>query len=145
MVLNRLVVYVARLLAVVVVAAVTTAGVTWAASHGVPATGAAPQASKPKAAAPLMVPDVRNLAFVFAKETLEDAGFAWRVAGKVHGYSANTVVSETPSPGAKLVDRGAPVVVLTLKRVKGYPQAGEPQDVSPYGASKDVPAGLAKG
>ena len=28
-----------------------------------------------------MVPDVRGLAFVFVKGTLEDAGFAWRVAG----------------------------------------------------------------
>jgi beta-lactam-binding protein with PASTA domain len=144
-VLNRFVVYLTRLLAVVVVAAVTTAGVTWAASHGVPATGATPPAVKPRAAAPLMVPDVRNLAFVFAKETLEDAGFAWRVAGKVHGFPANTVVVETPSPGVKLVDHGAPVVVLRLKRAKGYPQVGEPQDVSPYAASKAVPAGLAKG
>ena len=53
-----------------------------------------------------------------------------------------------PVAGAKLVDRGAPVVVLTLPEanVKGYPQAGEPQDVSPAtAASKDVPAGLAKG
>jgi PASTA domain len=140
-VLNRLVVYLTRVAAVVVVAAATTAGVTWAASQGVPDTGAAPPAATPRPAAPLLVPDVRNLAFVFAKEALEDAGFAWRVRGGVEGYPANTVVSQTPSPGAKLLDNGAPLVVLRLKRAKGYAQTGEPQDVSPYFASRDRPAG----
>lgn len=132
--------------AALVVAIAATAGGTWAAAHGVPSTSVANgPAVKPRAATPLMVPDVRHLPFVFAKEALEDAGFAWRVKGKVHGYPANTVVAQTPSPGAKMVDNGAPLVVLSLQRTKGYPQAGQPQDVSPYAASKDHPAGLAKG
>jgi len=135
-----------RVTVVLVVAIAATAGGTWAASHGVPATGLAnTPAVTPRAATPLMVPDVRHLPFVFAKEALEDAGFAWRVKGKVHGYPANTVVSQTPSPGAKMIDNGAPLVVLSLERTKGYPQAGQPQDVSPYAASKARPAGLAKG
>ena len=144
--MNRFAAYLAKFAAVVVVAAVATAGGTWAASHGVPKTAAPPKVvATPQAPAVLMVPDVRNLAFVFAKGALEDAGFAWRVVGKVHGYPANTVVSQSPSPGARMLDDGAPLVVLTLKRTKGYAQGGEPQDSSPYAATKDRPAGLAKG
>ena len=45
------------------------------------------------------VPDVRGQAYVFAKGTLEEAGFAWRVAGAVQGYPANTVVSQSPARG----------------------------------------------
>jgi len=144
---NRFAAYLAKFAAVVVVVAAATAGGTWAASHGVPVTGATPKVPvvKPHQQAVLMVPDVRNLAFVFAKGQLEDAGFAWRVVGKVQGFPANTVVAQTPSPGAKMLDNGAPVVVLTLEKTKGYPQTGEPQDSSPYAASKDRPAGLAKG
>ena len=135
-----------RVTLVLVVAIAATAGGTWAASHGVPATGLASAPTvKPRAATPLMVPDVRNLPFVFAKESLEDAGFAWRVKGKVQGYPANTVVAQTPSPGAKMTDTGAPLVVLRLTRTKGYPQVGQPQNVSPYSASKDRPFGLTKG
>ena len=42
----------------------------------------------------LLVPDVRKEAFVFAKSTLADDGFAWRVVGKVHGYASNTVIAQ---------------------------------------------------
>lgn len=144
--LKRFALYLVRFAAVVVAAGAATAGGTWAASHGVPTTGAVPTvAPRPHAPAALMVPDVRNLAFVFAKGALEDAGFAWRVVGKVQGFPANTVVAQSPSPGAKMLDNGAPLVVLRLQVAKGYRQSGEAQNSSPYAASKARPAGLAKG
>jgi hypothetical protein len=79
----------------------------------------------------VVVPDVTGQAFVFAKGTLEDAGFAWRVSGKVHGYSTNTVATQTPEAGTKLIDTGAPLVQVTLTRGK-YAESGQPEDLSPY-------------
>ena len=81
---------------------------------------------------PLVVPDVRNQAFVFAKGALEDAGFAWRVVGSVHGYAANTVVAQSPAAGTRVLDTGAPLITLTLHRNSAYPQSGSSEDVSPY-------------
>jgi hypothetical protein len=79
----------------------------------------------------VVVPDVTGQAFVFAKGTLEDAGFAWHVGGKVQGYSTNIVATQTPAPGTKLIDTGAPLVQVTLSRGK-YAQSGQPEDLSPY-------------
>lgn len=137
--MKRVTVFLVRLAAVAAVAAAATAGVTWAAGQGVPATGKTPKAAAAAAPAlPLVVPDVRKLAFVFAKEMLEDSGLAWRVRGSVHGYPANTVVAQSPAPGVRLRDNGAPTIVLTLSRTKGYPQTGQPADRSPYAASRAV-------
>ena len=80
----------------------------------------------------VVVPDVRHESFVFAKGQLQDAGFAWRVAGRVHGYPANTVVSQAPAPGTKLIDTGAPLITVTLEQNKQFAPQGEPQDTSPY-------------
>jgi hypothetical protein len=66
---------------------------------------------------------------------LEDEGYAWRVVGKVHGYSANVVVSQSPVPGTRVVDTGSPLIKLQLSRSSRYPQAGAPEDTSPYGAT----------
>ena len=88
-------------------------------------------APAPVTAATVVVPDVTGQAFVFAKGTLEDTGFAWKVAGKVHGYAANKVSTQTPAAGTKLRDTGAPTITVTLERTK-YPEQGEPEDVSPY-------------
>lgn len=95
------------------------------------------------AAAPLtlVVPDLRNEAFVFAKGQLQDAGFAWQVIGATPGYSANIVVKQTPPPGTKLVDTGAPLVKVTLERNKQYGVKGEPEDTSPYAGTADRLAG----
>jgi PASTA domain len=79
----------------------------------------------------LLVPDVRRQAYVFAKTTLEEAGFAWRVTGGVAGYAANTVASQSPAPGTLVVDTGAPTIVLSLNRGR-YPQDGAPENASPY-------------
>jgi beta-lactam-binding protein with PASTA domain len=89
----------------------------------------------------LVVPDLRNEAFVFAKGQLQDAGFAWKVTGGAPGYSANIVVSQSPPPGTKLVDTGAPLIKLTLQRNKRYGPKGEPEDTSPYSATADRLAG----
>jgi hypothetical protein len=88
--------------------------------------------AEPTAASLLLVPDVRKQAYVFAKSTLEESGFAWRVTGGVRGYSANLVSSQSPAPGTRVLDTGAPTISLTLTRNSGYGQEGAPEDASPY-------------
>ena len=130
-----------RIAAIVLVALGATAGLTYAAGSGIttPTTPAATTVTPPTT---IVVPDVRNQAFVFAKGALEDAGFAWKVSGSVRGYSSNTVVSQVPAPGTKLIDTGAPLVTVALKRNPHYGEAGDPEDVSPYAATADVNADL---
>jgi beta-lactam-binding protein with PASTA domain len=80
----------------------------------------------------LVVPQVRGQVYVFAKGILEDAGFAWQVIGRVQGYSANLVATQQPKPGTVVVDTGAPLVTLTLKRNPRFRQRGMPDNASPY-------------
>jgi hypothetical protein len=75
---------------------------------------------------------VRRQAYVFAKGTLEQGGFAWRVEGSVPGFAANTVVSQSPEPGTRLEPDGAPIIVLRLARNGSYAQDGVPENASPY-------------
>jgi hypothetical protein len=118
-----------------------TATLTYAAGRQ---PGSTPTASATAAPTPpLVVPDVRNQAFVFAKGSLEDAGFAWRVLGSVHGYAANTVATQSPAPGTRVLDTGAPLITLTLTRNSAYPQTGEAADASPYAGTVLQPAELA--
>jgi hypothetical protein len=109
-----------------------TATITLAASSTL--SGPATPPATPVAAAPepLVVPDVRKQAYVFAKGTLEQDGFAWRVEGGVAGFAANVVVSQSPAPGSRVVPEGAPIVVLRLSRNGAYKQEGMPENVSPY-------------
>jgi len=86
----------------------------------------------------LMVPDVRKKAYVFAKGILQDAGFAWRVDGNVKGFSANTVTVQRPAPGTKVIDNGAPLVVLSLSRNTTYGESGLPENSAPYKATRVV-------
>ena len=112
------------------------ATLTYGAAKRLSAPAQRPQAA---ASAPtVVVPDVTGQAFVFAKGALEDAGFAWKVTGAVHGYAANRVVSQSPLAGTKLRDTGAPTVSVSLTRT-GYTQTGEPEDVSPYMGTAVVP------
>jgi len=129
-----------RAAALVALGVVFTAGVAWAASSGVPKVGKVPALAKAAQPKPMVVPDVRDEAFVFAKGTLEDAGFAWRVVGKIQGYAANTVVAQSPAPGAKVYDTGAPLVTLKLKRNRAYPERGVAEDAAPYQATELVSA-----
>lgn len=98
-------------------------------------------ASQATVASALVVPDVTGQAFVFAKGSIEDAGFAWRVTGSVHGYATNTVAFQTPVAGTKLKDTGAPTLTLTLAR-GSFQEKGEPEDVSPYQGTAVVAYGL---
>jgi beta-lactam-binding protein with PASTA domain len=100
-------------------------------------------APAPVTAPTLVVPDVAGQAFVFAKGTLEDTGFAWRVAGGVHGYAANKVATQSPGAGTKVRDTGAPTITVTLTRT-AYPEKGEPEDVSPYLGTALEPIALPK-
>jgi PASTA domain len=123
------------LFAAVVCALGATATLTYAAGRKLSTVPAKPPAAAPLRAT-LVVPDVRHEAFVFAKGALQDGGFAWRVTGGVHGFPANTVVEQSPAPGTKLVDTGAPLVTIKLTRNGKYKQTGEPQDVSPYAPTR---------
>jgi hypothetical protein len=120
-----------RLAVLVAVALLTTAGLTFAASSTLSASPTTPPAATSELP-PLVVPDVRHQAYVFAKGMLEQGGFAWRVEGAVRGYSANLVAGQTPAPGTKLSAGGAPTIVLRLQRNAGYAQQGTPEDKSPY-------------
>ena len=93
------------------------------------APAAAPVAATPE---PLVVPDVRKQAYVFAKGSLEQGGFAWRVQGSVPGFAANVVVAQSPAPGTRVLADGAPIVNLRLSRNGSYEQEGLPENASPY-------------
>src|ERR671934_1752028 len=118
-------------LAVLLVLLLGTATFTYAAQQRIAATKPV-RAPRPVAPPLLVVPSVSGQAYVFAKGTLQDAGFAWRVEGSVRGFAANTVVEQRPAAGARVVDTGAPLVVLRLAANKRYAQSGEPEDASPY-------------
>jgi hypothetical protein len=98
-------------------------------------------APAPVAVATLVVPDVSGQAFVFAKGTLADTGFAWQVIGSVHGYAVNNVASQSPPAGTRVRDTGAPTISVTLKRTP-YPEKGNPEDVSPYAGTSLQPVGV---
>ena len=99
-------------------------------------------APAPVTAATLVVPDLSGQAFVFAKGTLEDTGFAWQVIGGVHGYAANKVARQSPPAGTRVRDTGAPTISVTLKRT-AYAEKGSPEDVSTYVGTPVQPISLA--
>src|SRR6185437_3568416 len=77
----RLRAHLPRVALLVLLGLAATAVVSYAAGQR---AGSTPPATSTTAAVPpLVVPDVRNQAFVFAKSALEDAGFAWHVLGSV--------------------------------------------------------------
>jgi beta-lactam-binding protein with PASTA domain len=128
------------LLPAAVLVALTMAAITYAAGQKLAVTPT-PIGTQAKTIVTVVVPDVRRESFVFAKSQLQDAGFAWQVTGKVQGYPANTVVSQSPPPGTKLIDTGAPLVMLTLEQNKQYALQGEPQNTSPYEPTANKLAG----
>lgn len=118
-----------RLAIAVVVVLLATATITFAAETR---QTAAPQpAAEPTVVSTLLVPDVRSQVYVFAKTTLEEGGFAWRVTGGVAAYSGNLVSTQAPAPGSIVLDTGAPTIVLTLTRGK-YAEDGAPEPAAPY-------------
>jgi PASTA domain-containing protein len=129
---ERLPIFLPRIAVVVLVALAASAGLTFAAGKKIQASAPAAAPTAPRKVETIVVPDLRNQAFVFAKGQLEDLGFAWRVNGGVHGYAANTVVSQSPPAGTKLINTGSPLIVLTLARNGKYVQKGAPEDASTY-------------
>jgi hypothetical protein len=123
-----------RIAIFVVLGLFATATLTYAAEKRITATTppAAP-VTAPKADV-IVVPDVRGQAYVFAEGILEDNGFAWRVPGG-NGYAANSVVAQSPLPGTRVVDTGAPLVTLALGKNGAYPQRGTPVNESPFSAT----------
>jgi len=122
-----------RVVFVTVLAVLAFAGLTYAAQQT--AATPAPQVTATTATiAPqiLVVPDVRGQAFVFAKGIVQDAGFAWHVTGSVGGYAVDTVATQRPEAGTRVVDTGAPILTLTLARNSHYKEHGQPENDSPY-------------
>ena len=129
---SRLVTLAPRLIALIVIWLLAAA--SWTLAAGGPQT---PQPSTPAAGEPttpevIVVPEVRRQAYVFSKGILQDAGFAWRVEGPVGGYAGNIVLSQVPAAGVRVVDNGAPTVVLRLKRSGEYDERGVPENHSSY-------------
>jgi len=125
-----------RLVALAVIAFVGSTSLTFAAGgqKRVPEQTPDPVPPAPRKDAKhyLVVPDVRRQAYVFAKGMLDDGGFAWRVEGRVGGYATNLVLSQSPAPGARVLDTGAPEIVLRLARNPDYEEQGVPENVSPF-------------
>ena len=134
----RRLLFIAAVLVGLVVTAITYAA---AGRQLAAVTNTAPTTTATAPSVVLVVPDIRREAFVFAKEQLQDGGFAWKVVGGVDGFAANTVVSQTPPPGTRLLDTGAPLVTITLSRNKQYRPVGEPQNTSPYPSTPNRLAG----
>ncbi len=131
--MTRLVAFLPRLVVLTVVWLLLTAALTFAAGGKLSTPAAQPKRTAAAAAPPavLVVPDVRRKAYVFAKGILEEAGFAWKIGGAVQGYAVNLVADQQPAPGTRVVDTGAPTIVLRLTQ-GGYRQTGDPENVSPY-------------
>jgi PASTA domain-containing protein len=121
-----------RAVVIALIWVLATAAFTFAADKTQLVSGATPKPD-PAAAQPpdLTVPSVTGQAFVFAKGMLEDSGFAWHVVGSVHGYAGNQVIAQSPAAGTRVVDTGAPTVVLNLVRGK-YAENGVPEDTPSY-------------
>jgi PASTA domain len=129
----RLAMFVPRFVVLTLVALLATTTLTFAAENRTVSSAKQPTAAPAKAGPKvLVVPDVQNQVYVFAKGTLEEAGFAWRVTGSVAGYSANRVAAQSPAPGTRVIDTGAPTISLTLSLNPGYPQDGTPENASPF-------------
>jgi hypothetical protein len=131
---TRLATFLPRFAALTAVALLSTATLTFAAARQQTAATTRPAAAP--ALATLVVPNVREKAYVFAKGILEEAGFAWRVEGDTQGFAANTVVSQRPAPGSQVLDTGMPTVVLHLAPNPSYAQTGEPENVAPYAGTR---------
>jgi PASTA domain len=134
----RLAMLAPRFIALVVIWLLAWASFSLAQDSGQAPPPAAPVAVEPEKPDVLVVPDVRRQAYVFAKGILQDNGFAWRVRGDVDGFAANTVSVQSPAPGTRVIDNGAPVVVLHLKRSTEYSERGVPENEAPFSGSKIV-------
>jgi hypothetical protein len=120
-----------RVGAIAALAFLTAVPFAFTANHSAHATSSPRARLVVQKPATIVVPDVLGQPYVFAKGALEDAGLAWHVVGN-RGFAANTVISQSPAPGTKLVDTGAPLVTLKVDRNRTYTQRGRPDNKSPY-------------
>jgi PASTA domain len=127
-----------RLLALTVIWLLGAATFTLAADKkATQPTGTEPTTQVPRPTI-LAVPEVRGKAYVFAKGILQDAGLAWRVQGAVQGYAANVVVWQSPAPGSRVIDNGAPTVIVRLSKNTTYGERGLPENEPPYTGTRIV-------
>jgi hypothetical protein len=127
----RLAALLPRAVIVAVIWVLATAAFTFAADSTIVGPSHSSKPSVAPKATELVVPSVTGQAYVFAKGILEDSGFAWRVSGSVRGYSSNRVLTQSPAAGTRVIDTGAPTIVVRL--VCGpYAQLGRPDDASSY-------------
>jgi PASTA domain len=127
-----------RLLALTVIWLLAAATFTLAADKKpTQPTGAEPTTQVPRPTV-LTVPEVRGKAYVFAKGILQDAGLAWRVQGAVQGYAANVVAWQSPAPGSRVIDNGAPTVTVRLSKNNAYGERGLPENEPPYTRTRVV-------
>ena len=126
-----------RVLALMPLAALATVAAALAVGPSSSASALRPVAAQPVAVEqPLVIPDVRGQAHVFAKVVLEESGFGWKVRGRVRGYSANVVVRQVPEPGTRVYDTGQPMIVLELARGGAGAEHGNPENRSSYGGTR---------
>ena len=138
----RLAALLPRAVVVALVWVLATAAFTFAADTTIIGPKSATSTSTPAKAPELVVPSVTGQAYVFAKGILEDGGFAWHVTGGVRGYASNRVMAQSPAAGTRVVDTGAPMIVLRLVR-GAYAEKGIPVDASSYLGTKIKLANLA--
>ena len=127
----RLAALLPRAVIVAVIWVLATAAFTFAADSTIVGPSHSSKPSVAAKATQLVVPSVTGQAYVFAKGILEDSGFAWRVSGSVRGYSSNRVLTQSPAAGTRVIDTGAPTIVLRLVRGP-YAQLGRADDASSY-------------
>jgi hypothetical protein len=138
----RLAALLPRAVVVALVWVLATAAFTYAADTTIIGPSSATSTSVPAKAPELVVPSVTGQAYVFAKGILEDGGFAWHLSGSVHGYASNRVMAQTPAAGTRVLDTGAPTIVLRLVR-GAYAEKGRPVGTSSYPGTKIKLANLA--
>jgi hypothetical protein len=127
----RLAALLPRAVVIALIWVLATAAFTFAADTTIIGPSTSKSSATPAKAPDLVVPEVTGQAYVFAKGILEDGGFAWRVTGSVHGFASNRVLTQSPAAGTRVVDTGAPIVVLRLAR-GAYAEHGRPVDSSSY-------------
>jgi len=132
-----------RFVALPLIALLGTATLTFAANSQLTSPSASEEPAAASVPSVLVVPDVRRQAFVFAKGTLEDAGFSWKVTGSVQGFAANMVAAQSPEPGTRVVDTGSPTIQVTLAANSRYKQEGSPENAAPYPGTSVKVAGAA--
>jgi hypothetical protein len=127
----RLAALLPRAVVIALIWVLATAAFTFAADTTIIGPSTSKSSATPAKAPDLVVPSATGQAYVFAKGILEDGGFAWRVTGSVRGFASNRVLTQSPAAGTRVLDTGAPTVVLRLAR-GAYAEHGRPVDSSSY-------------